>query len=191
MSCQIKNRDVRLNCRTQSIRITTQLQLSNHCHGCELPSPIFTVHYKNQPLGRIISDGALFTSNDGRMNAVNSSFAITSVSSLHTMGQDLAQLPNISWEMSAWSSAEVPMFNVPSLKFPIPYVYISKTVSIEACHGLPNIHLELFDLYDVPGPGKVVKLHITVKFLNPAVFVLDFSHVKFNVFFQDFYNRLS
>ena len=110
---------------TQSIRVTTQLQLSKSLpRNCELPSPIFTVNYKNQPLGRIISDGALFTSNDGRMNAVNSSFAITSVSTLHTMGQDLAQLPNISWEMSAWSSAEVPMFNVPSLKFPyLTFIY--------------------------------------------------------------------
>ena len=73
---------------TQSIRVTTQLQLSKSLpRNCELPSPIFTVNYKNQPLGRIISDGALITSNDGRMNAVNSSFAITSVSTLHTMGR--------------------------------------------------------------------------------------------------------
>ena len=75
------------------------------------------------------------------------------------MGQDLMQLPNISWKMTAWSSVDVPIFNSPTFKFPIPYIYVSKLVSIKACDGLPDIHLQLFDLFDVPGPEKKVKLY--------------------------------
>ena len=174
---------------TQTIRVSTQLKLSKSLpKNSELYNPTFSVKYNTHPLGKIKSDEALITALDGHTNPLNSSFEITSIPTLHNMGQDLMQLPNISWKMTAWSSVDVPIFNSPTLKFPIPYIYVSKLVSIKACDGLPDIHLQLFDLFDVPGPEKIVKLHIAVNFYNPSgISVVDFGHVKFNVFYQGSY----
>jgi hypothetical protein len=171
---------------TNTIRVQTQLEVSESLpKNSELPQPVFSVGYNSHSLGEIKSDMPLVTAKDGRTNALNSSFAITSIPTLHQMGQGLMQLPNISWEMTAWSSVDVPIFNSPTFKFPIPYIYISKTVSIKACDGLPDIHLNLFDLFDVPGPQKQVKLHIAVEFYNPSgISVTDLGHVKFNVYYR-------
>ena len=171
---------------TNTIRVQTQLEVSESLpRNSELPQPIFNVGYDSQSLGEIKSDMPLVTATDGRTNSLNSSFVITSIPTLHQMGQDLMQLPNISWEMTAWSSVDVPIFNSPTLKFPIPYIRISKTVSIKACDGLPDIHLNLFDLFDVPGKQKQVRLHIAVDFYNPSgISVIDFGYVKFNVYYK-------
>ena len=169
----------------QSIRVSSTMLLSKSLpHGVYLGTHKLYLTYKQDQLGAIVPDSDLQTSATGRVT-FNSSLVVGSYAGFHLLGQDLVQQPNITMHMQAWASVFVPLFKSSSVALPIPFVYISKDVTIKACDGLREIHLEIFDLADVPGPANDVRLHIRVLVGNPSgVAVADLGHVDFNVFFQ-------
>ena len=143
-----------------------------------------TILYKRIDLGVLVPDVPLDTTTTGNVT-FNSSLQVKSTEGFHQLGQDLVRQDTVTLHLQSWSSISLPLLGF-SAQVSIPFVYISKDIEMKACSGLNSMHLEVFDLSDIPGPQKDVRLHMRVVLFNPsAVSVLNLGHARFNVYFRD------
>ncbi len=168
-----------------TIRVMSTMSMSKRLPvNTKVNSRDFTILYKNKDLGAMVPDLPLDTTETGKVT-FNSSLRVQSTEGFHALGQDLVRKDKVTLHLQSWSSISVPIFGS-AAEFSIPFVYISKDITMKACSGLNTMHLEVFDLADMPGPKKDVRLHMRVKLFNPsAVSVLDLGHAKFDVFFRN------
>ena len=168
-----------------TLHVVTTLKLSKSLPAnAELKTSALKVSYRGMHLGTIVPNQPLDTTVKSEVT-FNSSMQVESTTGFHKLGQELVQKDNITWHLTSWATVSLPIFSS-SYKFPIPFVYITKDVTIKGMSGLTSMHLELFDLEDVPGPEKDVKMHIKMVLVNPsAIGVNDLGIVHFNVFFRD------
>jgi hypothetical protein len=167
-----------------TLHVVTTLKLSKSLPAnAELKTSELKVSYRGMHLGTIVPTQPLDTTVKSEVT-FNSSMQVETTIGFHKLGQELVQKDNITWHLTSWATVFLPIFSS-TYKFPIPFVYITKDVTIKGMSGLTSMHLELFDLEDVPGPKKDVKMHIKMVLVNPsAIGVNNLGIVHFNVFFQ-------
>lgn len=172
----------------RTIHVHAVMQMSKNLpSGVQILAPNLSVSYKDVYVGFLSQKEPLVLNGAGRV-AFNSSLTVESTEGFHLLGNDLVHDNEIKWHISAWSTVFLPFSRLPGHEeegLSIPNVYMSKDMAMRGCSDLKAIHLHLFDLEDVPGPGKEVRLHINVGIVNPSVVsVKDLGHVQFNVYYK-------
>ena len=175
----------------RTIHVHSVMQMSKNLpSGVQIYAPKLSVSYRNVYIGRLKQDEPLVLNGEGRV-AFNSSLVVENTEGFHLLGNDLVHDSDIKWHISAWGAVFLPFSSLPGHEeegLRISNVYMSKDMTMRGCSDLKEIHLHLFDLEDMPGEGKVVRLHIKVGIVNPSVVsVKDLGHVKFNVYYKNMF----